>query len=176
MPPFLTPLDLQMMARVTLAFVLGAVIGWERDRRGHPAGLRTHALVSAGAACFSLASLYGFALAHSAVQPGALAPQVDTSRVAAQIVSGIGFLGAGTIFRTPDSVRGLTTAATIWIVAAIGMLAGTGLVALAIFATFLVVITLTVLRVVAHRPARPIGEPSLVPDPPAYSSESHDAV
>lgn len=165
MPPLLTPLDLEMFVRISLAFVLGGIIGWERERRNRPAGLRTHILVAAGSACFTLASIYGF---------GTPSAGVDTSRVAAQIVSGVGFLGAGTIFRTPDTVRGLTTAASIWMVAAIGMLAGAGLFALAVFSTALVVITLTLLRGAEKRALRRIGEPSIVPDLPNAEEQESD--
>ena len=107
--------ELEMVLRLLLATALGAVIGYQRERAGKPAGLRTHVLICAGAALFTIASIYGF---------GAPA---DPARVAAGIVAGIGFLGAGAIMRTREHVAGLTTAATIWIVAAIGLAAGAGL-------------------------------------------------
>jgi len=123
---FLQPIDLEMMLRVSLAFVLGGVIGYERETTQRPAGLRTHMLVAAGAAAFTVVSIFGF------VGEGTVR---DPARVAAQIVTGVGFLGAGTIWRTSSTVRGLTTAASIWLVAGIGMLAGTGMYLLAIFTT-----------------------------------------
>lgn len=113
-----------------VALVLSAVIGMEREIRQKSAGLRTHTLVGVGAALFMLISKYGFSdvlRAHLVV--------VDPSRVAAQIVTGVGFLGAGLIFVRRDSVRGLTTAAAIWVTAAIGAAAGAGLPILAALTT-----------------------------------------
>jgi len=150
--------DWEMLLRVSVAFVLGAIIGFERESINQPAGLRTHMLVSAGSACFTLASLYGFA-------PPASAENTDVSRVAAQIVAGVGFLGAGTIWRTSSTVRGLTTAASIWVVAGVGMLSATGLYPLAIFVTFVSAISLHFLRTPSkRRMLRSIGEPSIVAD------------
>jgi putative Mg2+ transporter-C (MgtC) family protein len=114
---FFRTLDLELMLRVVLAFVLGGVIGYEREVVQRPAGLRTHMLVAAGSAAFTVVSIFGF------VGEGTVR---DPARVAAQIVTGVGFLGAGTIWRTSSTVRGLTTAASIWLVAAVGMLAGGG--------------------------------------------------
>jgi putative Mg2+ transporter-C (MgtC) family protein len=123
---FLRTIDLELMLRVTMAFVLGGLIGYERETTQRPAGLRTHMLVAAGSAAFTVASVYGF------VGEGTVR---DPARVAAQIVTGVGFLGAGTIWRTSSTVRGLTTAASIWLVAAVGMLAGGGMYLLAVFTT-----------------------------------------
>lgn len=109
-----------------LALLLSAVIGLEREMRQKSAGLRTHTLVGVGAALFMLISKYGFS---DVLQSGRVV--VDPSRVAAQIVSGIGFLGAGIIFVRRDSVRGLTTAAGVWVTAAVGAAAGAGLPRLA---------------------------------------------
>ena len=113
-----------------LALVLSALIGIEREIRAKSAGLRTHTLVGLGAAVFMLVSKYGF---------GDLVDQagvsVDPSRIAAQVVSGIGFIGGGLIFVRRDIVRGLTTAATVWVAAAVGMAAGAGLPLLAIRTT-----------------------------------------
>lgn len=113
-------------AELGLALLLSAAVGLEREIRQKSAGLRTYTLVGVGAALFMLVSKYGFA--------DVLAPNkvvLDPSRVAAQIVSGIGFLGAGLIFVRRDAVRGLTTAAGIWVTAAIGSAAGAGLPVLA---------------------------------------------
>jgi putative Mg2+ transporter-C (MgtC) family protein len=119
--------------------VLGAVIGLEREQRGHPAGFRTMAMVSVGSCLFSL------------VGEVVVGPHADSTRIAAQVVTGIGFLGAGTILREGRGIRGLTTAAAIWVVAAIGMATGFGLYVLAAGGTVLVVLTLLLLRVVRRR-------------------------
>jgi putative Mg2+ transporter-C (MgtC) family protein len=113
-----------------LALVLSAAIGLEREIRQKNAGLRTHTLVGVGAAVFMLISKYGFA---DVLQPGLVI--LDPSRVAAQIVTGVGFLGAGLIFVRRDSVRGLTTAAGVWVTAAVGSAAAAGLPILAILTT-----------------------------------------
>jgi putative Mg2+ transporter-C (MgtC) family protein len=149
------PFDLEMILRIGLAFAAGAVIGYEREVVHRPAGLRTHMLVAAGSAAFTLASLTGFS-----------GPANDPARVAAQIVSGIGFLGAGTIFRTENAVRGLTTAASVWLVAAIGMLMGTGSYVVAVVTTLAGFVVLRWARPPSRRrPAlRRYGEPSLVSD------------
>jgi putative Mg2+ transporter-C (MgtC) family protein len=117
-------------AELGLALVLSAAIGLEREIRQKNAGLRTHTLVGVGAALFMLISKYGFT---DVLQPRLVV--LDPSRVAAQIVTGVGFLGAGLIFVRRDSVRGLTTAASIWVTAAIGSAAGAGLPVLAALAT-----------------------------------------
>jgi len=117
-------------AELTLALVLSALIGLEREIRQKSAGLRTHTLVGVGAALFMLISKYGFT---DVLEPGRVV--LDPSRVAAQIVTGVGFLGAGLIFVRRDAVRGLTTAAAIWVTAAIGSASGAGLPVLAVFAT-----------------------------------------
>lgn len=126
---WLTPQDVEMIVRVALALLLGALPGGERELHGSPAGLRTHMLVTGGAACFTLASIYGF-------------EGSDPARIAAQVVTGIGFLGAGTIWREGVNVGGLTTAASIWMAAAVGMLTGAGLYALAVASSLLLFITL----------------------------------
>ncbi|MGB6874113.1 MAG: MgtC/SapB family protein [Dehalococcoidia bacterium] len=109
-----------------MAVALGAGIGYQRERAGKAAGVRTHVLVSSGAALFTLVSIYGFS--------GAV---VDISRVAAGVVVGIGFIGAGVILRgqREKEVAGLTTAATIWITAAIGLAAGAGMYLVSVIAT-----------------------------------------
>ena len=114
---------------LTVAFVLSGVIGVERQRQLKSAGMRTHILVGLGAAVFTLVSVYGF---ETVVGSGVMR---DPSRIAAQIVAGIGFLGAGLIFVRQNVVNGLTTAASIWVTAGIGMACGAGMVVLAVFAT-----------------------------------------
>jgi putative Mg2+ transporter-C (MgtC) family protein len=116
---------LEMVLRLLLAAALGAGIGYQRERAGKAAGIRTHTLVSTGSALFTLASIYGFVGA------------VDISRVAAGVVVGIGFIGAGVILRgqRESEVAGLTTAATIWITAAVGLAAGAGMYWISVIAT-----------------------------------------
>ena len=161
---FLRAIDLEMAIRVSLAFLLGGVIGYERESIQRPAGLRTHMLVAAGASAFTVASIYGF------VGEGTVR---DPARLAAQIVTGVGFLGAGTIWRTPSTVRGLTTAASIWLVAAVGLLAGTGLYALAVFTTVCGFATLRWGRPPSRRRRlHRVGEPSITG---ATAEEDEDA-
>jgi putative Mg2+ transporter-C (MgtC) family protein len=114
------------------AFALSMIIGIEREIHQKSAGLRTHTLVGVGAALFMLISKYGF---NDVLVPGRI--MLDPSRVAAQIVSGVGFLGAGLIFVRRDSVRGLTTAAAVWVTAAIGAACGAGLIVLGVAATLI---------------------------------------
>ena len=120
---------LEMTLRFLLAVALGAGIGFQRERAGKTAGLRTHILVSSGAAIFTLASIYGFS-----------GTVVDISRVAAGVVVGVGFIGAGVIFRgrQEEEVAGLTTAATIWVTAAIGLAAGAGMYLISVIATAII--------------------------------------
>jgi putative Mg2+ transporter-C (MgtC) family protein len=119
-------MDTAGLASLGLAFVLSSVIGFEREIRQKSAGLRTHTLVGVGAALFTLAGWYGF---------GGRGLGVDSTRVASQVVTGIGFIGAGVIFMRRDGVRGLTTAAAIWLTAAVGLATGAGMWLLAIAAT-----------------------------------------
>lgn len=130
--------NVEITVRLIVALVLGGMIGLERESMGRPAGFRTHILVSVGSALIMILSAYGFAEAV----PGGY----DPGRIAAQVVSGIGFLGAGTIMREGVNVRGLTTAASLWTVAGIGLAVGSGFYFAAILATFLVVVTLVVLN------------------------------
>jgi len=127
------------LLRLAIAALLGGAIGLERELDEKAAGLRTHMLVASGAALFTLVSAYGFG---GLVQHGAGIVRYDPSRIAAQIVTGIGFLGAGVIFRQGFTIRGLTTAASLWMVAAIGMAAGAGYWAGAVLATVVGVISL----------------------------------
>lgn len=115
-------LELELVARLILGFVLSGIVGLEREVSLKPAGLRTHILVGLGSTLLTILSMNGF--------PGA-----DPSRVAASIIVGIGFLGAGTIIKTEQKVIGLTTAATLWIVASIGVATGAGFYLLATLAT-----------------------------------------
>ena len=144
--PELTWVDVAV--RLFAAGVLGGAIGLEREMREREAGLRTHLLVSVGSALFFLVSAYAWTDWTFSQRSGVT---YDPTRIAAQIVSGIGFLGAGAIIRQGLSVRGLTTAATLWLVAAIGMASGAGYWEAAVIATVGAIITLWPLRIAAHR-------------------------
>ena len=124
--------DYQILLRLVVAAIAGGLIGLERETLHKPAGVRTHMLVSLGAALFVLATL--------SIIPG------EVGRIMAGVATGIGFLGAGTIFRSKDHVKGLTTAASIWAVAAIGLTVGGGQYVLAIAATILVILILQLKR------------------------------
>lgn len=136
----------ELVGRVIMAALLGGVVGGEREYGRHTAGLRTNILVAVGSCLFSILSIYGFPVSDETMR--------DPARLAAQIVSGIGFLGAGAVFQDRGGVRGLTTAATIWLVAAIGMAAGVGSYFLAFITTVVTLIVLTALRPVSERLAR----------------------
>ncbi|HET8556478.1 MAG TPA: MgtC/SapB family protein [Gaiellaceae bacterium] len=136
----------EVLLRLFVAAALGGAVGLERELRERQAGLRTHLVVCVGAALFTLVSAYGF---EDIVSAGRVV--ADPTRIAAQIVSGIGFLGAGAIIRQGLSVRGLTTAATLWLVAAIGMASGAGYWDGALIATAGALITLGPLRVASYR-------------------------
>lgn len=125
--------NFELVARIILAVVMGGLIGIEREYSNRPAGLRTHILVSVGSALVMLISMYGFTYG-------------DPARLAAQVISGIGFLGAGTIIRNGSNVKGLTTAASLWVCAGIGLAIGNGYYFGAITTTAVVVITLFLLR------------------------------
>jgi len=140
-----------VLLRLSVAAVLGGAIGMERELRERQAGLRTHLVVCVGSALFTLVSAYGF---HEFLVSGGSLVRTDPTRIAAQIVSGIGFLGAGAIIRQGLSVKGLTTAATLWLVAAIGMAAGAGYYSAALFATAGALLTLGPLRIVAYKIVR----------------------
>lgn len=122
----------EMLLRLGIATILGCLIGLERERVESAAGLRTHAIVALGSALFMLVSMFGFK--NAGMPPSVV---LDPSRVAAQVVSGIGFLGAGVIIFRKEIIRGLTTAASVWLVAALGMAVGGGLYLPAIGATIL---------------------------------------
>ena len=159
----INPLD--VTARLFVALILGGLIGMERERQERAAGLRTVTMVSLGSCLFTLLSAYGF-------------ERTDPSRVAAQIVTGIGFLGAGTIFMRKDLVRGLTTAATIWATAAVGMAAAVAQYYAAFITTLLVLIVLMVLKPIERRFFRRHNEATLSvtlrrrPDALSYVQES----
>ena len=138
----------QELLRVVVAAGLGGAVGLERELREHEAGFRTHLLVSVGSALFTLVSAYGF---HEFLVGGGNIVRTDPTRIAAQIVTGVGFLGAGAIIRQGFSVRGLTTAATLWVVAAIGMASGAGYYSAAVITTALVLFSLWPLRIVTHQ-------------------------
>jgi len=131
-PRILTPwLELDMVVRLIVAAFAGGLIGWEREHRQKPAGFRTHILVAVGSTLFTILSIYAFG------------KTADPSRVAAGIVLGVGFLGAGTIIRGDGGrIVGLTTAASVWMVAAIGMAVGAGFYLLGIITSVLVFIVL----------------------------------
>ncbi|AFQ46184.1 MgtC/SapB family protein [Desulfosporosinus meridiei] len=126
--------EYEMAFRLFIACVFGGVVGFEREKNDSPAGFRTHILVSLGSALVMILSMYGF--------NDFATVNKDPARLAAQVVSGIGFLGAGTILRDKTSVKGLTTAASLWVVAAIGLAAGAGFYFSSFFVTLLVFLTL----------------------------------
>ncbi|CNE93005.1 MgtC/SapB family protein [Yersinia nurmii] len=135
-----------LLLRIALAGALGGLIGIERQLRSKEAGLRTHILVGIGSAMFMIVSKYGFddllALGHVSFDP---------SRVAAQVVSGMGFLGAGTIMIQKQMVKGLTTAAGMWVTAAIGLVIGSGLYEIGIYGTLMTLVVLEVFRQLSNR-------------------------
>lgn len=131
-----------IILRLNIAIFLTALFGIERELTGKVAGLRTHILVSAGACVFTLLSLYGFKMYITAGVSGVN----DPARIGAQIITGIGFIGAGTIMRNGSNVLGITTAATLWMAAAIGMACGCGLFSIAVFATLMTLFVLVLIR------------------------------
>jgi putative Mg2+ transporter-C (MgtC) family protein len=131
----------EMMIRLVLAATLGSLVGFERERVSWSAGLRTHMLVCVGACLIMIVSAFGFADIL-----GTKNVMLDPSRIAAQVVSGIGFLGAGAILMQGDTIRGLTTAASVWAIAAIGLAVGSGLYTAAIASTLLILIILAGIR------------------------------
>ena len=135
----------EVVLRLALASLLCGAIGFEREVRDQPAGFRTHILLGLGAALFTLVSAYGFEpFTRAALGGGGL--QFDPTRIAAQIIAGVGFLGAGAIIRQGGDVRGLTTAASLWTTSAIGMAVGAGYLFGAVAATLLAMATLYALR------------------------------
>lgn len=132
------------LVRILVATVLGGMLGIERDIHGRQAGLRTHILVSAGAALFFILSTH--IATFDVIVPPEFTKVTDPGRIAAQIVTGVGFLGAGVILKEGLTVVGLTTAACLWISAAIGMASGAGLYIVAVSTTLLALLSLTLLR------------------------------
>lgn len=141
----------EVLGRVALAAALGGVLGLERELREREAGLRTHLLVSVGSALFTIVSAYGF---REFLTSGASVVRADPTRIAAQIVTGIGFLGAGAIIRQGLAIRGLTTAATLWVVAAIGLASGAGYYSAAVISTAVALVALWPLRAATYRVVR----------------------
>jgi len=135
-----------LLLRLFMATFLGGLIGLERERLERAAGLRTHALVSVASALIMIVSTYGFPL-----PPEGVDAQFDPGRLAAQVVSGIGFLGAGMIIFRENTIRGLTTAATVWSVAGVGLAAGSGLYAAAIVGTGFMLLILAGLKPLERR-------------------------
>ncbi|RAL23214.1 MgtC/SapB family protein [Thermoflavimicrobium daqui] len=131
----------ELASRLVIAAVLGGLVGWERELNNSPAGFRTHILVSVGSTLIMLISIYGFSDFMSE-------PRVtfDPRRISAQVVSGIGFLGAGTILRQGVTVSGLTTAASLWVVAGIGLAVGTGFMFAAVVTTVIALVSLELLN------------------------------
>ncbi len=136
--------EVMMTVRLLVASILGGIVGLERGSGDRPAGLRTHILVCVGSALFMLVSMYGFDELNpmTAIQEGDAGARRDSARIAAQVVSGIGFLGAGTILHEGMTIRGLTTAASLWMVSAIGLAAGSGMFFLSVVATAITMVTL----------------------------------
>lgn len=137
---------LHLLFRLFLAVVLGGLIGLEREQHSHAAGFRTHILVCLGSALIMLLSAYGFSAFVDEENV-----RIDPARLAAQVISGIGFLGAGTILRNGLSISGLTTAASLWVVAAIGLSVGAGFYLAAVVACVMVLISLYVLHIVERK-------------------------
>jgi putative Mg2+ transporter-C (MgtC) family protein len=138
------PLQLDLSARLIVATALGLAVGFEREIHGHPAGLRTHMLVASGSALFTVLSAYGFGGVPNS-------GPIDPTRIAAQIVSGIGFLGAGAILKDGIVIRGLTTAASLWATSAVGMAAGAGEYVIAAVATATILVSLWPINALAER-------------------------
>ncbi len=135
---------LEMCIRIALAMAIGGVIGWERENSNRPAGLRTHMLVATGAAVVML-------MGEMSLEKYADITTMDPTRLGAQVISGIGFLGAGTIMREGLTVRGLTTAASLWAVACLGLAAGGGFYEAAVAGTIAIILTLTIFEYLEKR-------------------------
>lgn len=143
----------QIVLRMGTSIVLGAIIGYERGKHDHPAGLRTHTLVSMSATLFMIVSAH--ALHIDAPSPPGVTVSFDPTRIASYVVAGIGFLGGGAIARVGLTVRGMTTAASLWLVTAIGLAAGAGLLLAAVTGTAFGYVILEWLRLIEPRPKPP---------------------
>lgn len=139
-----TLFDCDICMRLLAALLLGFGVGLERELTNKHAGLRTHILVCLGSCVFTIISIYGFPMMMGEGETGVVR---DTARVAAQIVTGIGFIGAGTVLRHGTTVMGLTTASTLWMSASIGMACGAGMYGLAIFASVITIVVLVSVRI-----------------------------
>ncbi len=137
-------INANMILAIVLSIILGFALGLEREITNKFAGLRTHMLVCIGSCVFTLLSIYAFPLAATADNPAGFG---DPARIAAQVLTGIGFIGGGTVLRQGATVSGLTTAATLWVAAAIGMCCGCESYTLAIFVTILTVTVLVLIRI-----------------------------
>lgn len=133
----------EVAVRLGLACVLGGLLGIERETQGREAGLRTHMLLSLGAAVFALASVTGF---NAFVEGDSSNIRVDPGRIASYVAAGVGFIGGGAILKRDDRVRGLTTAASLWVAAAIGVTCGLGLWLVPLLAVGFALVSLAVLR------------------------------
>lgn len=131
-----------IMARVVIALILSGLIGFERELKNHSAGFRTHILVGVGSCLMMLLSIYGFEALIDEYDN----IRFDPARIPSYVISGIGFLGAGTIMVNGMTIRGLTTAASIWTVAGLGLVVGVGMYAAAIFTTFIILLSLIFLN------------------------------
>ena len=137
---------LVLFSRILISAVCGAAIGWERKKHLKAAGARTHILICCGAALFMMLSKYAFIDLNGGTEMVFGTRGADPARIAAQVVTGIGFLGAGAIFKTENSVKGLTTAAGIWMTAGVGMAVGSGMIVLGVFASAVMLIVQFVIR------------------------------
>lgn len=126
--------ELELSLRLVIATVLGGIFGFERESRHKPAGLRTHTLVCLGAAIFTIAGIYGFPVVFGT---DSLIRNTDPARIAAQVVTGVGFIGGGIIFKEKDHIAGITTAASIWLTAGLGVAVGSGLYILTLVSALL---------------------------------------
>lgn len=132
-------LDLELIARLLISVVLGGIIGFEREITGKPAGLRTHIFVSMGACLFTISSFY--------LLPTGISGAFDATRIAAGVVAGIGFIGGGSIIASRGDVRGVTTAASLWVTASLGLMIGLGSYLLPIIATIIAFLVLRLSKI-----------------------------